>query len=621
VKVADIPIADVDAGISLLCLAQNPAVRQRLLNTNNPPTLHDFMVYQQQINDAHPSAQIWRPASRANFQRALVLAMTYVKFTEQDRTMDKPTTYDCDIVRQTIEENGKYTLSRHSDAGINCVKTDRLEHTNGLSYSLKVYDKNIESLQVAEKVKNRSVGNKFNRCILPSTSGQRSRFSNRKFQIHGCGRIEGNFQGIGWTAQDMDGLINEFEALLVPAMRVCSFHDKVRLIERKIRSVRAVYFPQTFQCKKKSVDSTASMATSMDEVPETVVEYYQNSLTGQAIGRSIAASVDGRRTDDYGFEHTVQVLANEAPCNTPITIFILVHGFEQFMAGNLPVLALRVLEARKLSPQGQEVMNVMKGVQQPIDVMNSCGINTDLLQKLRFSTTISHKFQACGLDLEFVLNPTAASDFFVQPRPYQNYDTVPSSSCDVIIERLDESKEPTKLTFYLQSTRFAVPESMHQPLLDILETMPQEKKEWRGLTASYERDKFGLRFLFPDGMSICESACSILPVQSEPMEILKLCRKRHARGHTFEFILKDLGRFKVPITISKQFHTHLNQGDLDAITLIGRGYYMKHDIQECGYVKSGGKHPEELISIIQRSDGTEIIVAKSERTKKRRSQE
>ena len=626
VKVADIPIVEVDAAIELLYLSQKHDVRAKLLDRNNPPSAHDYARYQETINDKHPRALMWRNASSANFQAALWHAVKYVVLTEQDRTMDKPTTYDCEMVRQILESN-EYCVNTHDDAGINCVKTAQKQHTNGLMFSLKVYDKNIESLQVAGKVKDRSVSNKFDKCVLPTTLGQQRRSANRKFQDHGYARIEGNFRGVGWTSQEMDTLIDDLAQMLIPAMRVCSFHDKLLLTERKIKGITAVHCPDTFQWKlermekEKDTDPNEKAKTRslLGTVPETVVEYYSNSLTGQVIGRTISSPIDGRRRDMNGFESTVAWLANEAPCNTEVSILVLVRGFRDYMRGELPVLAFRLIQGNKYSEQLPGFMNVAV-MNHAVDVMNSCGINVSSLNKLRFNFTTSLDFSTSGLDLTFSQAAVVAADrnIHTRPRPYEIYETIPTEFWEISIEKYPYRGD--RLVFDLRGTLFAIPHAIASEMELVLAPIQGT------LDGIYVRrtPDFGLHFKTRDGMMICEKAHTILPTQSEPIEILKFCRKPHVRTHTFEFILKNEGRFKAPITVSKQFFTHLitdgtaNDGnDAIEISLIGRGYFIIHNVQECCYVKNGN-HPEEMITFIRMVDGQHEVIAKQERTNKRR---
>ena len=629
VKVADIPIVEVDAAIELLYLSQSHDVRTKLLDQINPPSAQDYGRYQESINAKHPSARIWRHGTSANFQAALLHAAKYVVITEQDRTMDKPTTYDCEMVKQILEIN-EYSVQTHEDAGINCVKTTLKQHSNGLMFSLKVYDKNIESLQVAGKVKDRSVSNKFDKCVIPTTHGQRSRSANKKFQSHGYARIEGNFRGVGWTSQEMDTLIDDFALLLRPAMRVCSFHDKVLLTERRIKRIIAVHCPETFKFKVRRLEAVPDDAavnkertrTALGNVPETVVEYYSNSLTGQVIGRTISSPIDGRRRSMNGFESTVMWLANEAPCNTKVSILVLVRGFRDYLSGNLPVLAFRLIEAEKSSDQRPVLMNV--GVaDRAVDVTDTCGINVSQLNKLRFNIATSLDFSVSGLDLTFPHAEIAADiKFYTQPRPYEIYETIPTEFCEAYIEKCSYYND--KLTFELGGTVFAIPHALADEMQQVLAQIQPVDGVWQDMHVR-RTDEFGLQFKTRDGMMICEKVHHLLPTQSEPMEIVKFRRIRHVRAHRFELVLNNKGRFKSPITTSKVFFKHLidvgvaNDGnDMIDISLIGRGYYILHDVQECCYVK-GGQHSEELITFLRIRDGQHDIIAQPKRTNKRKN--
>lgn len=635
VKVADIPIANVDAALAVLFLASRPEVKEKVLSKSNPPPPSQIAAYQEQINQQHPNSTIWRQqGTNANFSSALYFAARYVIPIEQDRTKDIPATLDCDRVKEIFRDND-YTIMSNTDAGINCVKTNFKSHGEDREFSVKVYDKNMESIQVAGKVRERPVSNKFEYCIKPTTLGLRSRFANPKFQENGCARIEVTFRGSGWTPADMNNIINTTAEILLPAKRVCSFHNKVVRIERSISNIIAVHCPSVFKKKKEHVAVFHSKKdqerarTNMMKIPETMVEYFVNSKTDQVVGRSIASKVDNR-TDLNGFEATVRWIANEAPCNTPITMFVIVHGFEEYLRGEAPIIACRVIRANKVfTMEGQAPMNVAIG--QPLDVSSSCGINTAALDKLRFNITQNITFEATGLDLDFQIG-VSDHEFFTQPRPYQIYESLKREDfIPATVEGIDH--HPKNLCFFCEGILFAVPDNLKSCVerwLHLHNISPESNAKLCRMQVR-QSDRFGLQFkLYPlsqtpedshDGHIFCERACNSLPIQPSSMELLEMHREKHARSFRYGLSIKDEGRFDCPITTAKGFFAYLIKNreaeETNEVTdLRGKGYYLKHDHQQCCYVK-GGKHPEELFSILCRREDTEEIVAEARPTHKR----
>lgn len=645
VSAADIPLTEIDAVNDLVQSVKEPEWHQELIK-DGPNQIRVGCLYEQ-LKQRHPSARMWTDP-KANIAWALSHAAKYITWHDEDNTKDLPGTPHIEKCEQLLIQAG-YEIANPT-IGVNGIKTKPKEMPGGCSYAVMAYDKVYETMQSPGKSRAKTLDSKVHRLVNPSTAGLKKRFSHQQYQDNGMTRMEITFTG-RWTRKDKDIMMDEVVSLLRPALVSMSIHDHLSSMEPFLRCTLGIYAPQVHDMKRKALGSRDKKGRKIDKgwinaTPEGLIKHWSNSSTGKSVGRVVSAAVQLQQGSN-GFDKFRDCIAAESPCNTPIRILVVVSGLDSFMKGELPVLAMRCIALEKVADSRNDMlMYVTPKVGQKVsktattNITAACGVHPQYLSKLALAAAKEEPIHSnTHLDIKFCGAQACNSEDMVRitiPREsFSSLQVLPPEfvTVKVVQDRKGMIGRPSKTNrpfaaFIYQGDSYRFPDQHQEDVWKWLEE--QRSKEGSNIRVRYAAGS-GFEYALCDGETMVEDIDDgtgyihgplkhdwELPVQSQPMKLLRMHRKKKGRGVGYEVDLDGKGRYRVPITPFKAFVDHLKQqglidptiwkgcciaeGEPLAASLSSTGYYILHTEQMSGAVRGGKGEDEEWIKIV-RDDG------------------
>ena len=633
ISTADIPIAEVFAARDLICTATSPEHRRTLLDEHSSHFTIGLLL--DTLKNRHPESALFRGLSRfsGDLIRALKTAAQHVvRFVDIDVTQDEPGTADYPALKGLLEGHG-YEIA-DSKIGINALRTRKMNN-GSKSFSILVYAKEIETIQQPGISTGRSLDSKVHRLVHASTAGLRARFAHPAYQKNGCTRIELSFAG-EWAVKEMLELCVQAKALVQKDLASKSIHDHFLDTEVHLNRTVAVFIPAVHDFKRQLLQRIPKRIRMqrkklVNSVYEGVVVHYRTSTTGKKVGRPVATPVNLVKGSD-GFDLFVRCLAFESPCNTPITLILVVDGFKEFMQGSAPFLWVRTATVEKICDKiGEERMlvsqRVCKGLGShcPADVLSACGVRAAELE--RFKIAVSAKdpdYASTKMLIRVEGCPAENGQIHFPARTYagkESVSTLPSLFTPVRISKDRQGKmgRPSQksvmpLVFQYLGDCIRIPERHQEEIRSWLDQ--QQDKDNCVLFVRAVEDS-GFEFQFPASTEHIHGTArkdSDIPVKDTPMKILAMHRRKYGRGACFEIDLEGEGRFRAPVTTAKHFVEYLRKTEgllqdswlkgfspleQSTINLSDFGYHLEHKRRQRGRVSGGKGDEEEFIGILK----------------------
>jgi hypothetical protein len=642
VSTADIPLAEVFAARDLIQAATSKQYN-KLLRDDQVSHVEIGRLLDS-LKSRHPQSALLSGSGRANvdLRAALRIAATCVEqFIDIDVTQDEPATTNYPVLCKLLTQFG-YEIA-DSSIGVNAVKT-KFKGDGSKQFSIMVYAKEIETLQQPGKSRDRSLDSKVHRLPHASTFGLRRRFAHSAYQNNGCTRTELKFAG-SWSVKEMLEVFENVKAMIQRAFVVKSIHDHLADSECFLNQTLGVYIPSVHDMKVKALRSVPknkrrSYKSQINHVSEGLIMHYKISTTKKKVGRPIASPVNLVRGSN-GSDLLFKSIAFESPCNTPIILAVLLdyEGMKKFMAGELPLLWLRIARIKTFSAvPGQEKMFVSHLACQGIgpgcetNMAKACGVHVAYLDKLKIAASFSKKgtdYSDTPMRIMLEGCPADGGPVKIHQPSFTvkgSADVLPSTFTRVRVIEAPRGKlgRPSKtdtvpLAFSYKGDTVLVPEQHQEAIRSWFNKQINKAESY--LLVRLVDSRFEFSFL--DDLSI-EGAQWIhgttrkdseIPVREAPIKILAIRRRKNGRGASFEFDIEGEGSFRAPVTTAKHLVCYLrktegilqdswlkgfSKSEPSWIDLSNLGFYLEHREQRRGRVSGGKGDDEEFITIVKR---------------------
>jgi hypothetical protein len=474
-----------------------------------------------------------------------------------------------------------------------------------------------------------AIDNKLHYTPNAATDSLKAKYANTRYQERGISRFETKLTG-GWTLEEVTALFEFFTVLLKDCQCAQSMNNKLKLTDAALSSGSTVAFiaPSIYAEKIKLAQdqhnkhSTQDTRDRMAQIPDAVVGYYRNTATSAIIGRTICLKPDSRK-NEASFGPVCQIVANEAPCDRPVDIYIICgDGMEKYLHGYDPVVIMRQIQADKVADAPQynrmhiprvagEPNRILLG-QPAIDIRAACGVDIDTQDCFKWvltNTLLDYEHTRLRLTFRDLVTPSLQPSPFTHARLYEAYDSLPLHFVTVTVgERTDETpKEPF---FTWEGTDFAAVSP--KLMAEISNGIAQQRTSGIDFTlrVRYSTVHEHIQWMSASNPQlVCTPetllACK-LPVQEVPMKILGITLVPYGSGTVSEVDIQGEGTYRLPKSQASKFWDELADKGIASnspkkhyrVDLESQSYFLKHPEQKYGAVKGGGNNEkEEFIEI------------------------
>lgn len=656
VSTADILLADVFAVDDLMHSAREVEWKNVLIQESLDMCKVGQLI--EQLKKNHPKTSIFKNID-ADIPKALRLAALYITPIDQDVTADLAGSPNIPKLEKQLEIQG-YTIAKQT-IGHNALKTEISRTDDGREFKVMVYDKIYETLQQPGKSKEKFLDSKVYRTVNPSTNGLKLRYGHEDYQANGITRVEIQFMD-RWTPKQKKLTMQKAVATVLEGLVTKSIHDHIADMEIFLSGVTAMYFPQVHTLKTKALLDTHKKArdkarNEINSIPEGAVIHWKTGTTGKRVGRVVSTDVNLGK-GSTGFNKVINCLALETPCNLDITLYVLVDGLEEFMNGGTPTAWFRRVKVEKCADNDQRDRmfvsgHICKGAGRhaETDVPKACGVYPYLLSHIKLAVTKEDPSYENSKQYLKLLGTAGVSPVNIQQRSFVGKGSLEGLPTEFVTVRVIEDRKgkigrPSKanrpfLAFEYQGDKLRFPDKYQDELWGWRERLsnpedfavrvkfsPTRTLEYEIISAVPQSSLLST-CVSVQGRAKCDSD---LPVQVDPMKILSIFRKKHARGINYEIDLERHGRFIGPSVTTKNFIECLrNRGEIPAalwkgafstaeqsmVDLSTNRYFLVHRTSARGAVRGGKGRDEEWIQVERcNEDGTSEAVLESEGTKR-----